>query len=123
MLDDNTDGVVTLDEFLGNLKNPYEKRKDYQRLMGDIKVDNPIVLEERMLDMRFRKPHIKKEIKHFHKKLLALKKSYSIVFKRLNHYKNLTKIPRPGKKKTESELRREIAEMRKKISFQIVKTE
>ena len=28
-LDDNTDGVVTLDEFLGNLKNPYEKRKNY----------------------------------------------------------------------------------------------
>jgi len=91
--------------------------------MGDINVDNPIVLEERILDMRFRKPHIKKEIKHFHKKLLALKKSYKIVFKRLNHYKNLTKIPTPGKKKTENELRKQISELRKKISVQVVKTE
>jgi len=55
-LDDNTDGIVTRDEFLKNLKNPYEKRKNYQKLMGSINVDNPIVLEERMLDMKFRKP-------------------------------------------------------------------
>ena len=76
--------------------------------MGDLKVDNPIILEERMLDMRFRRPQIKKEIRHFQKKLKAMKVSYRIVFNKLNHYKNLTKIPTPGKRKTEADLKREI---------------
>jgi len=55
----------------------------------------------------------------FKKQIKVLKKSYRILFKKLNHYKNLTKIPTPGKKKIEAELRKEINDVKKRIVKQI----
>ena len=53
-VDENGDGVLTLDEFVTTLKPPMQERMAYKAIVGDeIKVDNPLELEARILDLQY----------------------------------------------------------------------
>lgn len=56
VLDKNTDGLVSLEEFIENLTYSLNVRKEYKQIMGNLdSIANPLVLEERVLDLRIRK--------------------------------------------------------------------
>lgn len=50
-LDDNGDGVVTLEEFVKILKPQVEVRQEFKKIMQNVKIDDPIELEEKILDL------------------------------------------------------------------------
>ena len=53
-IDSNSDGVLTKEEFLNSLDPPLQIKREYKRIMGNINIQNPLVLEERILDLKFR---------------------------------------------------------------------
>jgi hypothetical protein len=53
-LDENSDGIVTIDEFLALLDPKLAVQKEYRALIGDLEANDPIVIEEMILDMRMR---------------------------------------------------------------------
>jgi len=53
-LDENSDGVVTKEEFLALLDPKLAVQKEYRALIGDLEANDPIVIEEMILDMRMR---------------------------------------------------------------------
>ena len=53
-LDENSDGVVSCEEFIASLDPPMKVQKEYKQIMGDCKVNNPIIFEERILDLQLR---------------------------------------------------------------------
>lgn len=60
-LDQNGDGVLTEQEFEAALTTSFKAQQEFVEIMGDIKdIANPIVLEERKLDLQFRKKLILK---------------------------------------------------------------
>ena len=62
-LDSNTDGVINKVEFVGCLENPLGVEQEYYKIMGDIKdIENPMVMEERKLDIMVRKKMVLDEI-------------------------------------------------------------
>jgi len=64
VLDKNTDGLVSLEEFVDNLGYNISVRREYKQIMGDLEnLPNPIVLEERTLDLRIRKKLLADELK------------------------------------------------------------
>ncbi|KAL4479212.1 hypothetical protein ABPG72_011424 [Tetrahymena utriculariae] len=55
IIDSNKDGVINEFEFVKNLEAQYESQKEYNRVMGELKdIQNPIVLQERILDLEVR---------------------------------------------------------------------
>lgn len=63
-MDKNTDGLVSLEEFVDNLGYNLTVRREYKKIMGDLdNLPNPIVLEERTLDLRIRKKLLESELK------------------------------------------------------------
>jgi hypothetical protein len=45
-LDENTDGVVTKEEFVNLLNPSLQSHRQYKEIVGDIEIYNPIVFEE-----------------------------------------------------------------------------
>jgi hypothetical protein len=61
-LDKNTDGVIMMEEWVGVLIPKYDAQKEYRQVMQNIDIDDPLVLEERILDLRYRSQRINKEL-------------------------------------------------------------
>ncbi len=53
-IDSNNDGVLTLEEFQSTLKPRYEAQKEYKQIMSGMDVEDPLILEERILDLKYR---------------------------------------------------------------------
>lgn len=54
LLDYNSDGSISKDEFEFVIGSELEKKTQMHKLLGSIQVDNPIEIEERILDMKAR---------------------------------------------------------------------
>ncbi len=53
-IDKDANGVVSLPEWIAVLSPKLEVEKDYRSIMANINVEDPIELEEKTLDLRFR---------------------------------------------------------------------
>jgi hypothetical protein len=62
-IDANHDGVVDLDEWANILTNPLKAQSEYFKIMNDIDIDDPLDLEERVLDLTFKKRRLEAEVK------------------------------------------------------------
>jgi len=54
LLDYNSDGSISKDEFEFVIGSELEKKTEMSKVLGSIRVDNPIEIEERILDMKAR---------------------------------------------------------------------
>lgn len=61
-IDKNGDGVCTLEEFTTAMKPPLEVRKSYKAIMKDTNIDDPLDLEEKILDLTYRIKIIEKQV-------------------------------------------------------------
>lgn len=61
-LDANSDGVVSEEEFFKILDPKLRTQQEYRAIVGNTDVNNPIVFEERILDMKFKGKMLHKEI-------------------------------------------------------------
>lgn len=62
-LDANSDGVLDLDEWVSILTPQVEQQTEMYKLMGGVNITDPLVLEERVLDLQYRNRHLEKELK------------------------------------------------------------
>ncbi len=62
IVDKNSDGVLTLEEFIDCLVPKVESQKEYKAIMQDINIDDPLILEERILDLKYRVKYLDKEL-------------------------------------------------------------
>ena len=62
-IDKNADGVCTMDEWKACLNPKMEARKEYLSIMNGLKIDNPLDLEERLLDLKFKMRRLDQELK------------------------------------------------------------
>ena len=63
-MDENADGVLTMEEWEGCLQPKINSQKEYIQLMkGFTKCNDPLLIEEEILDMTFKKRALDKEIK------------------------------------------------------------
>lgn len=53
-IDENADGVLTLEEWRNVLEPRVAAETDYQKIMGNVRIDDPLTLEERCLDLQYR---------------------------------------------------------------------
>ena len=51
-----------MDEWVSVLIPKYDAQKEYRQVMQNIDIDDPLVLEERILDLRYRSQRIGKEL-------------------------------------------------------------
>jgi len=61
-IDKDTNGVVSLDEWVAVLSPKLEVEKDFRAIMQNVNVDDPIDLEEKTLDLRFRTKALEQEL-------------------------------------------------------------
>ena len=80
-LDKNSDRVLTYDEFSNALDPPLKVKKEFRALIGNINVDDPISLQEKILDLQYKNRYLGTE-------LPAL---------RLEHEKRKNKVDMTGK--------------------------
>ena len=57
-IDKNGDGVLDLDEWLEILTPKIDLADKLYKIMGDINIKDPLVLEERILDLKYRNRHL-----------------------------------------------------------------
>jgi len=50
-IDSNSDGVLTMEEWIAVMKPRISVAIDYSKIMGDLKIDDPLILEEKVLDL------------------------------------------------------------------------
>ncbi|CAD8078079.1 unnamed protein product [Paramecium primaurelia] len=90
MLDNNSDGVLTEQEFITFLTPGLENQKQYIQIMGDIKdILNPIILEERRLHLKYLQKYLQKEIEDENKKEREQKPKYDRLIKKLKKTEKL----------------------------------
>lgn len=61
-IDANSDGVLTIEEWVNTLNPKYDAEKEFRQIMQNIDIDDPLILEERILDLRFRSQRLDKEL-------------------------------------------------------------
>lgn len=61
-IDKDTNGVVSLTEWIAVLSPKLEVEKDFRAIMQNVNVDDPIDLEEKTLDLRFRTKALEQEL-------------------------------------------------------------
>ena len=88
-LDANSDGVVSEEEFYKILDSKLKAQQDYHQIIGNLDVNNPIVFEERILDMKLRGKMLHHEIPKF---VNQLKSKIEAEKKILNRIKQLENI-------------------------------
>lgn len=90
VLDKNTDGTITLPEFIATLQESLNVRKEYKDIMGDLRnVNNPIVLEERMLDIATKKKLIEEDAKKVSSEMKVQEYEYKQLLKKLQEFERL----------------------------------
>ena len=91
VLDKNTDGLVSLEEFVDNLGYNISVRREYKQIMGDLEnLPNPIVLEERTLDLRIRKKLLADELKKSGLEMDDSEQVYQVLLNKLKSYESLS---------------------------------
>jgi hypothetical protein len=61
-LDSNSDGVVSEEEFFKILDPKLQVQKEYRALIGNLDINNPIIFEEQVLDMKLRGKMLHRDI-------------------------------------------------------------
>ena len=61
-IDANSDGVLDLDEWQSILEPQVNAQTGYMAIMGNVNISDPLVLEERNLDLQYRNRHLEKEL-------------------------------------------------------------
>lgn len=61
-IDMDCDGTCTREEFIAMLDPRFAAQNKYYEIMGELDIDDPLTLEERILDLQFRKRHLEKEV-------------------------------------------------------------
>ena len=62
-IDKNSDGVLTLEEWVGVLQPQLNAQREYIQIMKDLDIHDPLVLEEQILDVLFKKRRLAAEVK------------------------------------------------------------
>lgn len=62
-MDENADGVLTLDEWEQTLKPRLNAQREFIKIMKDLNINDPLVMEEQILDLTFRKRALALEVK------------------------------------------------------------
>lgn len=63
LLDQNSDGVLSEYEFVQALESALKGQVEFNKIMEDIKINNPVVLEERILDLDVRRKYLESQMK------------------------------------------------------------
>jgi hypothetical protein len=61
-IDKDSNGVVSLSEWVTVLSPKLEVEKDFRAIMANVDIDDPIDLEEKSLDLRFRTKALEQEL-------------------------------------------------------------
>jgi hypothetical protein len=72
-IDKDANGVVSLREWVTVLNPKIEIEKDFRAIMGNVDVDDPIDLQEKTLDLRFRTKALDAELMILRKNSVATK--------------------------------------------------
>lgn len=62
-IDQNSDGVLDLEEWEAILAPKVKQQTDLYAIMGGVNIADPLVLEERILDLQYRNRHLDKELR------------------------------------------------------------
>lgn len=62
-IDANSDGVLSLEEWENILVPKVKAQTDMYAIMGSINISDPLVLEEKILDLQYRNRHLEQELK------------------------------------------------------------
>ena len=62
-MDENADGVLTLEEWEQTLKPRINAQKEFIKIMKDLNINDPLLMEEQILDLTFRKRALALEVK------------------------------------------------------------
>ncbi|EAS02452.2 EF-hand protein (macronuclear) [Tetrahymena thermophila SB210] len=106
IIDSNKDGVINEFEFVKNLEAQYQSQKEYNRVMGELKdIQNPIVLQERILDLEVRQRVVIKCIKKEEEKEIGKGPEYQKYLEKLKKqeevFEKRQKFRKQGKDMTE----------------------
>ena len=82
------DNLITREEFVEALRKKMVIRKEYKSIVGEIDVSNPMILEERKLDIDIRTKIVTEKMKEKQKELKDIQKEYSASFKELADFEN-----------------------------------
>lgn len=111
-LDSNTDGVINKLEFVGCLENPLGVEQEYYKIMGDIKdIDNPMIMEERKLDISLRKKMVLEEIKKEEKLVKQNQNELDRMVKKLKKYEKVFNKNTGNTEKSRSEAKKNLASL------------
>jgi len=90
LVDKNTDGAVSKEEFISAFQESLQIRNEYKAIMGDLdKIANPIILEERTLDLNIRRKVLENELKKLNEEMQHEEKEYNALVSKLKKYQNL----------------------------------
>ena len=62
-IDANHDGICTEEEWVGLFKSKFDAQREYINAMGNIDINDPLDLEERILDLQFKKRRLDNEVR------------------------------------------------------------
>ena len=62
-IDKNSDGVLTLEEWVAVLQPRLNAQREYIQIMKDLDIHDPLILEEQILDVLFKKRRLAAEVK------------------------------------------------------------
>ena len=54
--------MLTLEEWLNTLNPKFDTEKEYRNIMQNINIDDPLELEEKILDLRYRSLRLESEL-------------------------------------------------------------
>jgi hypothetical protein len=61
-IDKDANGIVSLPEWVATLQPKLDIERDFRQIMGTVNIDDPIDLEEKALDLRFRAQRLENEL-------------------------------------------------------------
>jgi Ca2+-binding EF-hand superfamily protein len=109
VLDKNTDGIISKPEFISCLEDKLALEKEYNSVMGEIKdVNNPLILEERRLDLKFRKTHVEKLLQTELKKEALCKIDFNILKEELDSLETIFMKKATKNRPSMEQLKREL---------------
>ena len=82
------DSLITPKEFVQALQKKMAVRKEYKSIVGEIDVSNPMILEERKLDINVRTKIVTEKMKEKKEELKDVQKEYNNSFKKLTQLEN-----------------------------------